>query len=65
MKNELSKFERVADGAYFTIDIRAFGSTLTPYDPLVANQTIVIDQEPSRSAQDVPRAYDDPDMLNT
>jgi hypothetical protein len=45
MKKELNRFERVAEGAYFAVDIRVFESTLTSYDPILANQTLLTTQE--------------------
>jgi hypothetical protein len=36
-----AKFEQVQAGAYFIVDIPSFQSMMTPYDPVVANQSIL------------------------
>jgi len=33
--------KRVGDEAYFVIDTPSFEATLVPYDPVIANQTIL------------------------
>ncbi|HZE72155.1 MAG TPA: hypothetical protein VE135_21820 [Pyrinomonadaceae bacterium] len=63
MKNELGRFERIADGAYFAIDIRAFEYSITPYDPILANQTITNQETPGNDLADVDEAK--PNLLNT
>lgn len=35
------KFEQIQEGAYFVVDLSGFQSTITSYDPLLANQTLV------------------------
>lgn len=47
MKKELNRFERIADGAFFAVDTRVFESRITPYDPMVANATLLTSQEKS------------------
>lgn len=36
-----SRFIRVGDSAYFSLDHKAFNSTILMYDPIIANQTIL------------------------
>lgn len=48
MKKELNRFERIADGAFFAVDTRVFESTITSYDPMVANATLLTSREKSK-----------------
>lgn len=41
----LSRIKRINESAYFVIDFRSFTNTLTPYDPIIANQTISFGNE--------------------
>lgn len=34
------RFEKLTEFAYFNVDLREFTSTLVPFDPLVAVQTL-------------------------
>lgn len=51
MRKELNKFQRITDGAFFAVDLRAFESTISFYDPLVANQTLLATEREETSEQ--------------
>jgi hypothetical protein len=38
---EKARFEKIQEGAYFLVDPSNFQVSVSPYDPLVANQTIL------------------------
>ena len=41
-----SKIEKISEGAYFVFEPSSFNGSLTPYNALVANQTILYDSQP-------------------
>lgn len=47
MKKEMNRFERITDGVFFAVDTRVFESTITHYDPMVANSTLITSQRQS------------------
>lgn len=44
MNHTIKRFEKIADGAYFAIDTRAFQTTINTYNPVLANQIIVVEE---------------------
>ena len=47
----LSAVKKIADGAYFVVDYKNFVNVLTPYDPIIANQTISVGYETVQFAE--------------
>jgi hypothetical protein len=43
-----AKFEKIQEGAYFLVDPSNFQVSVSTYDPLVANQTILFGWDESR-----------------